>query len=215
MTMDDAQDRLPVDMARAKVYKALAECYHRPTDETLRYSSKLADLLETICPQASDAASAIPANENPEGLSVDHARLFVGPFALMAPPYGSVHLEGEHRCMGESTLDAARCYGEFGLGAAPGYQDALDHIAVELEFMHFLCVREIDALTRQASDEAQDLQAKQRCFLGKHLSAWVPEFTASVETHAQTHFYRSLARVTRLFIASDVERLIEQSAVAA
>jgi putative dimethyl sulfoxide reductase chaperone len=211
----DAQDRFPADMARAKVYKTLAECYHRPTDATLRYSLELADLLETICPQAADAASAISANENLDELSVDHARLFIGPFALMAPPYGSVHLEGEHRCMGESTLDAARCYAEFGLGAAPGYQDALDHIAVELEFVHFLCVREIDALTRRASDEAQDLQAKQRCFLEKHLAAWVPEFTASVETHAQTHFYRNLARVTRLFIASDVERLIEQSAVAA
>ena len=211
----NARDRFPVETARAKAYKALAECYHRPTDATLVYSKELADLLDTICPQAADAASAIPENENPEELSIDHARLFVGPFALMAPPYGSVHLEGEHRCMGESTLDAARCYAEFGLGAAPGYQDALDHIAVELEFMHFLCAREIEALSRQDSDEAQGLRSKQRHFLGKHLAAWVPQFTITVETHAHTLFYRNLAVVTRLFIASDAERLIEQPAVAA
>ena len=104
---------------------------------------------------------------------------------------------------------------EFGLGAAPGYQDPLDHIAVELEFMHFLCAREIEALSRQDSDEAQGLRAKQRHFLEKHLAAWVPQFTITVETHAHTLFYRNLAVVTRLFIASDAERLIEQSAVAA
>jgi DMSO reductase family type II enzyme chaperone len=199
--------------SRATVYKALAECYHRPTDQTLRFPLILVEALAAVCPSASDAAAAMLQSERLEDLSRDYAQLFIGPFGLAAPPYGSVYLDGEQRCMGESTLEAARRYAEFELGAAEDFHDALDHIAVELEFMHFLVTREIDAHIRTEDPEA--VHEKQRVFLETHLAAWVPEFSGRIEVHAQTSFYHNLAVVTRLFIASDLERLKESRAVAA
>lgn len=209
----DALDGYAAEAARTRVYKVLAECYHQPAEAALRSIDDLAGLLQLISPQASGAAAAMLGGESLEDLLLDHARLFVGPFGLMAPPYGSVYLDGEQRCMGESTWDAARCYEEFGLGAAAGFYEALDHVAVELEFMHFLSTRQIHALV-QAGD-AEDLCRRQRIFIEKHLAAWVPEFTRRIEAHAQTRFYRNLAVVTRLFITSDLERLNEKTAIAA
>jgi DMSO reductase family type II enzyme chaperone len=199
--------------SRATVYKALAECYHRPTDQTLRFPLILAEALSAVYPPASEAAAAMLQGERLEDLSRDYAQLFIGPFGLAAPPYGSVYLDGEQRCMGESTFEAARRYAEFGLGAAEDFHDALDHIAVELEFMHFLVTRQIDAHIRAEDPEA--VHEKQRMFLEAHLAAWVPEFTKRIELNAQTSFYRNLAVVTRLFISSDLGRLKESRAVAA
>ncbi len=209
----DAQTQFSDEKARAKIYKLLADCYHQPTDRAPLLPKELLFLLDVVCPQATEAASNMSGAT--DELALDYARLFVGPFALNAPPYGSVHLEGEHRCMGDSTLDAAQFYAEFGLGAAAGYHDALDHIAVELEFMHYLCTRESAALSNGAPEDAHYLRSRERDFLARHLAAWITDFTRNVEEHAQTDYYRNLAQVSRLFVLNDLDHLVEQTAAAA
>jgi TorA maturation chaperone TorD len=148
-------------------------------------------------------AAALQNDEGFDELTIDHARLFVGPFALLAPPYGSIYLEGERRLMGDSTLAAGACYHEAGLEVAADFNGTPDHVAVELEFMHFLAVKELDALYAGQLDRAQNFQQKQRAFLERHLAAWVPDFSRSVEEQAQTEFYRSLAAATRIFVEND------------
>jgi len=205
-----ANARLSADIARAAAYKLLAECYYPPAEERREQARQLNRSLRELCPPAAEAAAGMEAalqiHEGFEELAIDHARLFVGPFALLAPPYGSVYLEGERRLMGDSTLAVGECYGEVGLEVAPGFNGTPDHIAVELEFMHFLVVKELDALAGGRLDRAQNFRQKQRVFLERHLDAWVPDFSRSVEEQAQTRFYRSLAAATRLFIESDFDQ---------
>ena len=124
--------------------------------------------LKAVCPPAAEAAermeAALLAHEGIEELTIDHARLFVGPFALLAPPYGSVYLEGERRLMGDSTLAVGECYREVGLEVAAGFNGTPDHIAAELEFMHFLVIKELDALTGGELERAQHFRQKQKTF---------------------------------------------------
>lgn len=206
----DANEMYNAEIARAKAYKAMAECYYPPERATIQQARHLSRNLKVLCPAAAEAAdrmeAAVLACEGVEELAVDHARLFVGPFALLAPPYGSVYLEGERRCMGDSTLDVGSCYREVGLGTAPGFNDAPDHIAAELEFMHFLVIRELEAQAGGELDRAQYFRQKQSSFLARHLAAWVPNFSRSVEEQAQTRFYQSLAAATRMFVESDFDR---------
>lgn len=195
------------EIARAATYKLLAECYYPPGEETRKHLSDLGCNLKTLCPPAAEAAGRMEAAlQSIEELAIDHARLFVGPFALLAPPYGSVYLEGERRLMGDSTLDAGECYQEVGLEVAAGFNGTPDHIAVELEFMHFLAIKELDALAGGYLDRAQNFRQKQRAFLERHLAAWVPDFSRSVEEQAQTKFYQELAATTRMFIESDLDQ---------
>jgi TorA maturation chaperone TorD len=205
-----ANEKLSTDIARVAAYKLLAECYYPPGEATREHVRKLSLSTRELCPPAAEAAdrmeAALQSDEGFEELAIDHARLFVGPFALLAPPYGSVYLEGERRLMGDSTLAAGDCYHEVGLEVAAGFNGTPDHIAVELEFMHFLAVKELDALFAGQLDRAQNFRQKQRAFLERHLAAWVPDFSRSVEEQAQTGFYRSLAAATRIFVENDFDQ---------
>lgn len=206
----DANETYNAEIARAKAYKAMAECYYSPERVTLQDARQLSENLKALFPPATDAADRIEAVlldcESVADLALDHARLFVGPFALLAPPYGSVYLDGERRCMGDSTLDVGSRYREVGLGTAPDFNDAPDHIAAELEFMHFLVVKELEALVGGDLVRAQHFRQKQKSFLERHLAAWVPVFTRNVEEQAQTQFYQGLAAATRMFVESDFDR---------
>ena len=198
------------DIARATTYKLLAECYYPPAEATFQHAMQLRRSLEAVCPSAAEAADRMEAawqnHEAIDELAIDHARLFVGPFALLAPPFGSVYLEGERRLMGDSTLAVGECYREAGLEVASGFNGTPDHIAAELEFMHFLVIKELEALATGDLIRAQHFRQKQRSFLERHLAAWVPNFSRSVEEQAQTGFYRDLAIATRMFIESDFDR---------
>lgn len=198
------------EFARAKIYKDLAECYYLPGAATRRNARQLGRSLQAICPPAAEAVdrmeAAMPSDEGLEDLAIDHARLFVGPFALLTPPYGSVYLDGERRLMGDSTLAVSECYREVGLEVAADFNETPDHIAAELEFMHFLVIRELEALAGGDRARARYFREKQGSFLERHLAAWVPDFTRTVEEQAQTRFYQELAAATRLFVESDFDR---------
>ena len=69
-----------------------------------------------------------------ESLKSDFSRLFIGPFKLLAPPYGSIYLDGNSCLMGASTMEVRQLYRNEGLN--PVIKEAPDHIAIELEFMY-------------------------------------------------------------------------------
>lgn len=204
-----------VETDRALAYKLFAECYYPPDENLLSQAERLGRAAGLVCPMAAEAidlmAAGLAAVNGIEELAVDHARLFVGPFSLLAPPYGSIYLDGERRLMGDSTLDAAECYREVGLELASGFSGTPDHVAAELEFMHFLSIKELDAHAGGDTIRAGNFRRKQSAFLVRHLAAWAPDFTRSVEEQAQTLFYKGLAAATRVFVESDCKRLSAES----
>ena len=192
---------------RAEIYKLLAECYYSP-DEAL--AGKIIDLgekLGLICPRAHrdiDWGDAeFKKADYTKELEVEHARLFTGPYTVPAPPYGSVYLDTERRIMGDSTMDVVNRYREAGLEMARDFKEAPDHIAVELEFMHFLISRTIEAFTRNEPDAIRAYFEQQQLFLGYHLCAWVPEFAENIIQHAQFAFYQYMAKATKTFLDDD------------
>ncbi len=183
---------------RANLYRLLSLYYYEPEKELIdkRALSFLAAEMAQVCPEGAKYAAELTEEANIgeiEDLRIDYAKLFVGPFDLLAPPYGSVYLEKRRRVMGESTLDALRCYQEAGLTMDRYFMEAPDHIAAELEFMYYLSFQDLD----------NESVERQKYFLEHHLGAWVEDFTALVEERAETNFYRHLARITRLFVNAD------------
>jgi len=198
------------EIARATTYRLLAECYYPPVETTLQHVRQLSRSLKAVRPPVAEAAArmdaALQAHEGYEELCIDHARLFVGPFALLAPPFGSVYLEEERCLMGDSTMAAGECYREVGLEVSAGFNGTPDHIAAELEFMHFLVIKELGTLADGDLDHAQHFRQKQKSFLERHLAAWVSEFSRNVQEQAHTRFYRDIAAATRIFIESDFDQ---------
>ncbi|MBC8373271.1 MAG: molecular chaperone TorD family protein [Planctomycetes bacterium] len=189
---------------RADVYRILAECYRRPDEGFLRSLGCLGAPGETTLDQIVHAAAA----SDIEKLQIDHARLFIGPYKLLAPPYGSVYLE-DGALMGNSTVNVEEFYREEGMEASD--QDVPDHITAEMEFMYVLIGKEVEAVEAGEFDTACDYRQKQKTFIGVHLGAWTAEFADRVLQNAQTEFYRTLGLLTGQFVREDLQLLSTDS----
>jgi len=205
----EAETYVRHEAIRSEIYKLLAECYYTP-DKAL--SGKITDLVEKLRLAGLQARQDINWGGkkflkvgNIEELKVEYARLFVGPYTLLAPPYGSVYLEPERRIMGNSTMDVINRYRQSGLVVADDFKDAPDHIAAELEFMHFLIFKAVEAAGQDDGDQVVASLINQQSFLEIHLGAWVHEFADKVIQNAAISFYRNLARATETFIKDDYQ----------
>jgi TorA maturation chaperone TorD len=182
---------------RANSYKLLSECYYQPDSKLMNTIDEAARTDRLFA----DLADHIRSDFNLESLEIDYARLFVGPFKLLAPPYGSFYLE-DKKLMGESTIDVKKCYDDEGLDIV--IKDVPDHIIMELEFLYYLVSKQIEATVNQNLQMLQTYQQKQCNFLQTHLSRWLPAFAENVKKNAQTKFYSDLAKLTEEFILNDV-----------
>jgi TorA maturation chaperone TorD len=196
-----------VHAGRANVYRVLADCFLPPAQLDRTALSLLVNEIGSFSPalgaQAQALCETFPPADDPtwEALRVAHARLFVGPFDLLAPPYGSVYLDGERIVMGPSTLEVQQHYLAAGVDIQDEASGPPDHVVMELEFMYFL------AYQCATTQEGRYLDAS-KAFLQAHLARWFPAFAARVQEHAPHAFYRALALVAAGFVAWDERRLV-------
>jgi TorA maturation chaperone TorD len=109
--------------------------------------------------------------------------------------------------MGPSTMDVTKRYSEAGLELAENFKEAPDHIAVELEFMHVLICREMEAIHRENREGVLENIGLQKSFLEKHIGAWASPFSNRLSENAGTAFYRHLAIATRKFLIEEMDAL--------
>lgn len=195
------EEILSRECERGNSYKILSECYYLPDEN-------LVDMLNNLSGSAHglELAGSIPGMDDVESLKVDYSKLFVGPYELLAPPYGSIYLEGR-KLMGDSTMEVQNWYAEEGLEIT--LKEVPDHIAIELEFMCFLISRETEAISGSDPENAIHYLEKQKAFMEIHLGQWVSEFADRVKKRAETEFYRNLANVTDSFIQRDLKDMDE------
>ena len=184
-------------------FKHLAECFFPPEPALRDALQKLAEELQLVSPVAAEhAEKMIEALEREDPAQqaqhlVDYAGLFVGPYQLLAPPFGSVYMEDSQKVMGDTTLDVLRLYQCAGVDMAGGFQQPPDHIAAELEFMSFLLYRQIKALQIDDYESYEYYRVKCRQFSDNHLGQWVVPFTELLSREAKTRFFQELAQCLR------------------
>jgi TorA maturation chaperone TorD len=192
------------ESSRMAAFQLLSECHFMPDtgllDTLTNLESPMANLSEPAAKCVRRMRTEIESDQNFEALKVDFARLFVGPYKLLAAPYGSVYLDSQRTMMGDSTLDVRNRYREAGLNTAANFNEAPDHIAAELEFMYYLVFKEIEAFSNSDTATAIGYIRKQRSFLDDHLMSWVPKFAGNIIKHAETSFYQNLAKATETFL---------------
>ncbi|OGU00580.1 MAG: molecular chaperone TorD [Geobacteraceae bacterium GWC2_48_7] len=207
-----------IDTTREDAYRLLAACYYSPTQALLDENccSALANLLAVVAPDAAAhaaEAAAFSGDLSVEALAVEHARLFIGPFQLVAPPYGSIYLDDSKTVMGDSTAKVATFYHSCGLHMADDFLELPDHFAVELEFMSYLAFMQREASSVGNNVEKKRLIGLQKEFLDTFLLPWLQPFTAAVINDGEAPFYQALARCTAAFIKADSEALTVEADV--
>jgi len=183
-------------MARGVVYRLLSLCFYEPEPETRQLLINLRDQLRNHFPEYLEPAEQLidlfGATDN-ESITrkVEYARLFITSINRTVPPYGSVYLEEGRKLLGESTAAVQEFYSRHNLHLE--VKDAPDHIAVELEFMHYLSC---------TAPEDQTLPVALAEFTQRFVAPWMQPFAAAVQQAGISPFYTLLTRLTADFVTS-------------
>jgi len=196
---EDLAAREVIEQAKGRgaVYFLLSRAFSRPDASFHKLGPAVAQLMTALEVPSERLGSDLDL----PSLEFEYNRLFVGPSRLPCPPYESVHRKDRPEAelglvMGPSTRDVLRCYREAGFVVSPGFKDLPDHLQVELEFMHRLCMREMEQPESAWTKRREE-------FAELHLRPWIPGFAECVESRTNSFFYRSAARLLKNFVERD------------
>jgi TorA maturation chaperone TorD len=108
---------------------------------------------------------------------------------------------------GLSTAEVKKFIEATGLGYSDDFKGLPDHIAVELEFMQQLTLREEQAWKEAEADKATACRQVEKRFIEEHLIRWIPSFCEKVIQETELPFYRSFADLTKSFIEFEMEEM--------
>ena len=117
-----------------------------------------------------------------DDLMWEYRRLFIGPGAKPAPPWGSVYTDRECVVFGGTTLELRAWMREHGVARTADEKTPEDHIGLMLALMAWL-----------AQNQPADLSE----FLSLHLLTWAGHFLDELADAAEHPFYKGLACLTK------------------
>jgi DMSO reductase family type II enzyme chaperone len=198
--------------ARSHVYAFLAQAFADPDAATLAWLKQTRPTAEaalaTIHGTESCAALAAVCSEidglDEDELAAAHHRVFGHGVSGDCPPYEGEYGHAHIFQKTQSLADNAGFFQAFGLASAPSLTDRLDHISIELEFLHILAAKEVYALTQGHGEERLAIvRDAARKYFEHHLGRWAPAFATRLESKAQDEPYAALARLLAAFIAEE------------
>ncbi|WP_312740281.1 Tat proofreading chaperone DmsD [Cedecea neteri] len=123
---------------------------------------------------------ATPINE-------EFQRMFIGPYALPAPPWGSVYLDKENVLFGDSLLELRQWMREQGFAPQTEQNEPEDHFGLMLMLAAWLA----DQGLRQPLDE----------LLAWHLLPWAERYLSLFTENAANDFYLGLGELAKLTLS--------------
>lgn len=200
--------------ARARSYGMLARLFREEIDlATLR------ELQKMRFPQATGNAAVDEGyhqlydylkrawDDSVTELAIDYVSTFIGHGVngySAAYPYESVYTSERRLLMQEARAEVLATLRENELKRGD-WNEAEDHIALELEFMQRMALRAAEALADGAKGAALADGAEGEAvaylrtsydFLENHLLNWVPMLVTDMRMHARTLFYQGLGQLT-------------------
>lgn len=88
-------------------------------------------------------------------------------------------------------------------GVALSAQEVPDHLAVELEFLAYLCNREMVAWKEEKWRSVSKILAGEKRFLNDHLYKWLPALLEKILERKEGKFYHLLSKTAWAVIAHD------------
>ena len=139
-----------------------------------------------------------------QDLRDEHRRVFSNVIALDCPPYetlfGNDHVFGQSYVMG----DISGFYTAFGLQLSQDIHERLDHLSVELEFLHYLAYKESYALCHDGQEKTKTVVDAEKKFVKEHIGRWVPLFSGMLKKKADYGFYKYIADLTAAWVNFEI-----------
>jgi TorA maturation chaperone TorD len=126
-------------------------------------------------------------------LQTEHRRVFTNVITLDCPPYetlfGNDHVFAQSHVMG----DIAGFYKAFGVELSKDVHERLDHLSVELEFMHFLTYKESYSRCHDGIEKTDIVVDAQKKFIKNHIGRWVPLFCRMLSKKSDAGLFKFVA----------------------
>lgn len=211
-------------LARGQVYGFLSLAFAYPEAAWLSSLSREGTRLEPTLARLSEEAGIAAARRlRPiiAGLTLErwraaHGACFGHTISKECPPYEGEYGQAHIFQQTQTLADIAGFYRAFGLELAADVHERMDHISVELEFMHFLCRKEAYALERgHPPERIAQVRAAQAKFLSEHLGAWVPQFAGRLCARDESGLYGRLGELLEAYVRGELRRIgVEPEAIA-
>jgi DMSO reductase family type II enzyme chaperone len=198
--------------ARSRVYAAFCDALAFPDAERLA-EIREGSLARCLRAALRDADPELAADHDWEALAevgagdddlaVEYTRLFeVGAAGPPCPLYGGLYGDARMKTMEE----AVRFYNHFGLTLSEQPRELPDHLTTELEFLHFLCFREVEALHERI--DPGPYRRAQRDFVARHPGRFVPKLSSRLARARASRFYRELFAILARWLAREERALV-------
>ena len=149
------------------------------------------------------------ADTNP--FRTDYDRLFQSrPDGVSVQPYESAYRAAPGKVGAQLAARVKQEYAVAGLKLSAVVKELPDHIAVELEFMAYLCGCEVKACRAEASKATNTLRRiskRERAFLGAHLKPWLPALARHITALSPGSLYSVAADAADAFVQNDGDLL--------
>ncbi len=199
------------EVARSKCYALLASGYNVPGEEQFAEISgggltkNLEEQLGELPYEFEFSIEAPPADWSHEDFQSEFLRLFeVGAGGPPCPLYGGVWSADRMKAMEE----VIRFYNYFGLKLSDERRIPPDHLATELEFLHYLTFRQAASKLAQI---AAPYRRAQLDFIERQPGNWVPKLKERLEELETAAFFTSLVDATTRFLEADHRHLTEEA----
>lgn len=202
--------------ARSRVYAFLARALSYPDDaqpgSLKEQYGLLPACLEILADppvrQALDALRPAVAALSTVSLEDAYTRCFGHAMSKDCPPYEAEYGQAHIFQKTHTLADIAGFYRAFGLDLAADSHERVDHVSVELEFMHFLCLKEAYALAKQHPEEQLALcREAQGKFLREHVCRWAFGFARRLCAKAGDTLYQELGQLLAAFLEAELRAL--------
>lgn len=203
-------------LARSHVYEFISSAFSNP-DSALQelLQSRLLDtenrlllLEDRPSLEALRALRPVVMSCSSDELEMSYVQTFGHAISKECPPYETEYGQAHIFQQSQVLADIAGFYNAFGLELAPDLNDRLDYISVELEFMHFLCLKEAYALAKGHPEEQLALcRGAQTKFLGEHLGQWMFGFVENLEEKASDSLYGLIGQLLTAFLTFEMRTL--------
>ena len=208
-------------LTRSQLYALVAQAFAEPPATLTEWQARGREL-DTVA----EAAARLPASDSlRDSLAALHAasdrlaaeadladlrstylELFGHLRAGPCPPYETEYAGQSEFVKNNDLADLMGFYHAFGLDLAGGERP--DYIGVELEFLHFLALKEAIAQQEERPDGAAVCIEAQKKFLCDHLGRWAGGFTTQLSKLGDDTFafYRALGRLLATLVEWDSVR---------
>jgi TorA maturation chaperone TorD len=206
-------------LAASQVYQFLSTCLLEPNKkalETLNNEEYMAEVKSCVSVSGNSEMlitfellqKALEGNDV-ENLEWGYRATFGGATVAMdCPPYEMYYSGSQIWQQTQDLADISGTYKAYGIEIEENSTTSRwDHVAVQLEFLHFLTYKLAYAIENHSEEKQESCISGKKKFLYAHIGRWIKAFSTSVVKKTPEDFYRQAATLATLFIHMEMVKL--------